>query len=172
MPANIGIKARVKNVGALRARVRALAQRDAVVLRQEDTFFHVSSGRLKLRVIDDAHGELIYYQRTDEVGPTQSEYLISPVADYGALKAVLSSALGVRGVVRKKRELFTIGRTRVHLDDVEGLGAFMELEVVLAPGESQETGHAEAQGLLDSLVIQPGDLVDRAYIDLIEARPL
>ena len=170
MPLNIEIKARVEDLGALRERVRALAQPDAVVLRQEDTFFHVPSGRLKLRVIDDAHGELIYYQREDAPGPTQSEYLISPAAGHDALKAVLSSALGVRGVVRKKRELFTIGRTRVHLDDVEGLGAFMELEVVLAPGESPEAGHAEAQGLLEALLIQPGDLVDGAYIDLIESR--
>ena len=170
MPVNVEIKARVGDVDSLRQRIRALAGGDARVLRQEDSFFQVPSGRLKLRVIDGTQGELIYYDREDEPGPTPSTYLISSVADAEALKEVLSAALGVRGVVRKKRELFMVGRTRVHLDDVEGLGSFMELEVVLASGESAERGHAEAQELLEALLIQPGDLADRAYIDLVESR--
>ena len=170
MPVNVEIKAHVEDLDALRERVRALAGGDASVLRQEDTFFLVPSGRLKLRVIDGEQGELIYYDRGDEPGPTPSEYLISPVADPEALKSVLTAAFGVRGIVRKTRELFIVGRTRVHLDDVEGLGAYMELEVVLEPQESPERGCAEAQELLEALLIQPGDLADRAYIDLVEAR--
>ena len=169
MPVNIEIKARVEDLGFLRERVQAIASGEASILRQEDTFFKVPSGRLKLRVIDASQAELIYYDRDDATGPTRSEYLISPVGDPDALKAVLSVALGVRGVVRKKRELFMIGRTRVHLDDVEGLGPFMELEVVLAPEESPEAGQAEAQKLLEALSIQSGDLVDKAYIDLLSS---
>ncbi len=170
MPVNVEIKARVGDVDSLRERIRVLAGRDARVLRQEDTFFQVPSGRLKLRVIDGTQGELIYYDRDDELGPTPSTYLISPVADPEGLKEVLSGALGVRGVVRKERELFMVGRTRVHLDDVEGLGWFMELEVVLALGESADTGQADVQELLEALLIQPGDLADKAYIDLVESR--
>jgi len=170
VPVNVEIKARVDDMDSLRERVRALAGCDARVLRQEDTFFQIPSGRLKLRVIDETQGELIYYERCDEPGPTPSEYLISPVADPEAFKEVLSAALGVRGVVRKERELFMIGRTRVHLDEVEGLGSFVELEVVLAPEEPAETGHDEAQELLEMLLIPPADLADTAYIDLVESR--
>ncbi len=170
MPVHVEIKARVDDMGALRERVRTLAEAGARLLRQEDTFFQVASGRLKLRVVDGSHGELIYYERDDESGPRPSMYLISPVDDPDALREVLSAALGVRGVVRKTREFFLIGRTRVHLDDVEGLGSFLELEVVLTPGEPAETGHAEAQELLESLLIQSGDLASRAYIDLLETR--
>lgn len=170
MPVNVEIKARVEDVDALRERVRALAGGEGEVLRQEDTFFHVESGRLKLRVIDGTAGELISYDRSNEPGPTPCTYLISPVADPAALKEVLSAALGVRGVIRKERELFMVGRTRVHLDAVESLGVFMELEVVLASEESVETGEAEAQKLMETLLIRPGDLVDGAYIDLAESR--
>jgi predicted adenylyl cyclase CyaB len=168
VPVNVEIKARVRDLDALRVRVQALSKGSPQRLRQDDTFFETPSGRLKLRVIDGKQGELICYQRNDECGPTPSTYQISPAREPDALKRVLSTALGVRGVVRKSREVFAIARTRVHLDRVEGLGSFLELEVVLAPGEPVERGHAEAQELLESLLVRPGDLESRAYVDMIE----
>ena len=79
VPVNVEIKARVGDMDALRKRVQVLAERSPQLLRQDDTFFEIPSGWLKLRVIDGQHGELIYYERDDECGPTPSEYLISPV---------------------------------------------------------------------------------------------
>lgn len=176
VPVNVEIKARVGDPGALRERVLALSEGASQRLRQNDTFFEVPAGRLKLRVIDERQGELICYRRSDERGPTPSAYQISRVDDPDALQRVLSTALGVRGVVRKEREVFLVGRTRVHLDRVEGLGSFLELEVVLAPGEPVERGHAEAQDLLDALRVHPEDLERSAYVDLLETgsghRPL
>ena len=79
-------------------------------------------------------------------GPKRSDYLIVETSDPSTLKATLTAALGVRGVVRKTRRLYLVGQTRVHLDEVEGLGQFMELEVVLRPEQSNAEGQAIADG--------------------------
>jgi adenylate cyclase class IV len=81
---------------------------------------------------------------------------------------VLAAALGVRGEVRKRRELVLVGQTRVHLDVVEGLGTFVELEVVLEAGQSDADGEAVARALLRELGLGEADLLPVAYIDLLE----
>jgi len=83
------------------------------------------------------------------------------------MEAVLARALGVRGVVDKRRELFMIGRTRVHLDEVHGLGHFLELEVVLGDAEPAAGGEREAHELLAKLGVPAAALVAPAYIDLL-----
>ncbi len=168
MGRNVEIKARLADLPALARRVAAIADDGPTVLLQEDTFFPSPRGRLKLRRFESGDGELIYYRRPDATEPEESSYVLSPAADPESLAAALGGALGVRGVVRKKRTLYRVGRTRVHLDEVEGLGDFLELEVVLAPGEGKEAGLAVARELADRLGIAAGDLVARAYIDLLE----
>ena len=86
------------------------------------------------------------------------------------LQRILSSALAVIGEVRKTRTLFLVGRTRIHIDEVEGLGAFIELEVVLRENESHEVGIATAYDLMKRLEIEKSDLLAKAYIDLIIER--
>ncbi len=172
MSVNTEIKARVKDMAALRQRVRCLGDREAEHLCQEDTYFRVADGRLKLRMFDDGRGELIFYTRAAAAGPVSSTYFISRTDDPQSLKVVLTAALGVRGIVRKRRELFMVGRTRVHLDVVEGVGSFMELEVVLAPGESDESGRAEAVALMDGLCIEAEYLLEESYIDLVESHAM
>ncbi len=167
MATNIEIKARIGNLSLLRERAERLSQTHAELLLQEDSFFCVPKGRLKLRVLGSARGELIYYEREDLAGPKSSHYLLFPTSDPAALRAVLEASLGLLGIVRKQRWLFMVGNTRIHLDDVEGLGAFMELEVVLQPGQSAEEGRAIAADLMRQLGIDPGDLVAGAYLDLL-----
>ena len=87
--------------------------------------------------------------------------------DPATLKKILSEAYGIRGVVEKQRTLFLAGQTRIHIDRVEGLGDFMELEVVLNK-ETIEEGEQIARDLMKTLGISPLDLIDRAYIDLLE----
>jgi len=82
---------------------------------------------------------------------------------------VLGQALGAAGRVRKERTLYLIGRTRVHLDRVEGLGDFLELEVVLADGEAEASGLAEARRLMAALGVDEAALVAGAYVDLLTA---
>ncbi|MCG3180139.1 MAG: hypothetical protein BIFFINMI_02494 [Phycisphaerae bacterium] len=168
MPSNVEIKARVRDVARLQRLAEQAASGPPAVLEQEDTFFNVPAGRLKLRDFGDGRGELISYRRPDDDGPMQSEYFIAAVANPAALRRALAAALGVRGVVRKTRLLYLAGRTRIHIDHVQGLGDFMELEVVLAEGEDPQAARREADDLMARLQIAPADLIGCAYIDLLE----
>ncbi len=115
------------------------------MLLQEDTFFHAPNGRLKLRVLQAGPAQLIHYDRPNRQGPKRSNYHVFETNDPENLKTTLSRAFGLRGVVRKERFLYMVGQTRVHLDSVEGLGHFVELEVVLKPGQSDAEGQTIAR---------------------------
>ena len=166
---NVEIKARVADVAALERRAVALADRGPERIAQHDTFFRVARGRLKLRRFEDGRGELIFYERPDSREPVTSSYRIAPTAEAAPLEALLAEALGVRGVVLKERRLYLQGRTRIHVDRVEGLGSFLELEVVLEERESPADGRVEAERLMRELGVRESDLVDVAYIDLLDA---
>jgi adenylate cyclase class IV len=168
MSRNIEIKARVDDLEAVRTRAAAIASGAPQLINQRDTFFVVASGRLKVRAFGDGTGELIAYERANERGPKQSTYTRASCHDAAALCEALARVLPVRGVVNKRREVFLAGRTRIHLDRVEQLGSFVELEVVLADDESPEAGQREAHALLESLAISESDLVPDAYIDLLD----
>lgn len=168
MPANIEIKARPRNFPDLQARAAALSEAPMEVIPQEDTFFHVPKGRLKLRQLAPDRGQLVYYERPDREGPKRSEYHLFETRDPLGLKTTLSLALGVRGVVRKRRHLYQVGQTRIHLDEVKGLGQFMELEVVLRAGQTDAEGQAIARDLMTRLGVGEEDLLEGAYIDLLE----
>ena len=168
MPTNVEIKARVENIDALRARARSLAGSEPEVLNQVDTFFAVPAGRFKLRRRSDDSGELIFYRRPDQPGPKRSSYFIYPTADPETLALVLARALGVRGVVEKQREVYQVGQTRIHIDEVRDLGRFLELEVVLREGQSTAEGEQIANDLLLELGIPRSGLISGAYIDLLE----
>lgn len=170
MPANIEIKARVPDFAALRQRAAALSDTPVEIIPQEDTFFHTPKGRLKLRLLAPDRAQLVYYERPDQDGPKRSNYHIFATSDPENLKTTLALALGVRGVVRKTRYLYLVGQTRLHLDDVEGLGHFMELEVVLHPGQSDAEGQAVAEDLMARLGVRKEDLIDGAYMDLLEKK--
>jgi adenylate cyclase class IV len=169
MPRNIEIKARVPELDVLRAAVVALVSHPGETLEQEDTFFAVPNGRLKVRRFSDGTGELISYHRADQRGPKESVYTRCPYQNARALSETLGEVLPVRGVVTKRREVFLVGRTRIHLDQVHLLGCFVEFEVVLSERESAEDGERVARELLHTLHISTTRLVAEAYIDLLEA---
>ena len=168
MPRNVEIKARVRDFEALRERAEALSDTPVEILDQLDTFYITPRGRLKLRVLAPDRCELIQYARPDDLGAKTSTYEIVRSNDPAAFSRILESALPIRGVVSKRRHLYLIGPTRLHLDEVEDLGTFMELEVVLSKGETSEYGAQIAQDLMDKLGIVEADLVSGAYIDLME----
>jgi predicted adenylyl cyclase CyaB len=170
MPSNIEIKARARDFSGIRSRAEALADTPVEVIAQEDTFFAVSQGRLKLRIRNADAAQLIYYERPDQGGPKRSDYQIFETEDPDRLKLTLSRALGIRGIVRKTRYLYLVGQTRVHVDDVEGLGQFMELEVVLRPDQPDADGQAIARDLMSKLGVAESDLLEGAYMDLLEER--
>lgn len=167
---NIEIKARVTDMAALMATASGIADKGPIELIQDDTFFHCPGGRLKLRTFSDGQGELIFYRRADEHGPKESFYVRSPTASPGTLREALALGYGVSGRVLKRRTLFLVGRTRIHLDEVEGLGHFAEIEVVLADDENADGGIIEAQHVMAQLGITPSQLIEGAYVDLIAGR--
>jgi len=167
MPRNVEIKARIDSVSALLPQAAALAGGSPTEIVQDDTFFCCETGRLKLRAFSATAGELIYYRRPDQPGPKESFYLISPTSAPDALRESLTLAYGHTGRVRKRRTLFVVGQTRIHLDQVEGLGDFLELEVVLQEGETTQSGIDTANRLMSQLGIDATQLINAAYIDLL-----
>src|SRR5206468_9995295 len=143
----IEIKARVSDLPRLRVKVGSLAPAPPAVFFQTDTFFVVPRGRLKLRQLSDGSGELIFYKRPDQAGPKPSAYVRCACPTPKAVLEVLGQALGVRGVVEKRREVFKISRSRIHLDEVRALGTFLEIEVVLDDGDAAD-GERVARELL------------------------
>jgi predicted adenylyl cyclase CyaB len=169
MARNIEIKARIDDLRDIQIRAAALADQGPIEIAQDDTFFRCAEGRLKLRAFSNQTGELIFYRRADQAGPKESFYVRSPTQSPDSLRHALTLAYGLAGRVVKQRTIFLVGRTRIHLDRVQGLGDFLELEVVLSDGESAKVGQREAEGLLIQLRIAPEQLVATAYVDLLSA---
>lgn len=136
---------------------------------QTDTYYRVPHGRLKLRQIAGQGGAtLIAYDRPDEPASRYSDYLLAPVADPDALRATLALALGVLVVVRKRRELWRYGATRIHLDAVDGLGSFVELETVFG-GQPAAAAVAEHLLVRDRLGLAALVAIPGGYADLLLA---
>ena len=171
MPRNIEIKARIDSVETLLPRARALADRDAELIAQDDSFFAVPHGRLKLRQFADGSAELIHYHRPDSGEAKASDYVRVPVPDPAALREALARGCGLRGRVQKQRWLLLAGQTRIHLDRVEGLGDFMELEVVLRDGQDDAAGAAIAEDLMRALGLAEAPRLAGSYLDLLAALP-
>jgi len=135
---------------------------------------HPGHARRSAEVLDlGGHGRVsrildhVGRQRPDQGGPKESRYSISKTTSPATLRELLSQALGEVGGVEKHRTLFLIGRTRIHLDRVKGLGDFLELEVVLGEHEAPQAGIGEAQKLMAKLGVKPSQLVHGAYLDLL-----
>lgn len=168
MSRNVEIKARIDNLEDLERKIEEIADRKPSEIIQDDTFFRCTNGRLKLRTFSNGSGELIFYKRADESGPKECFYLISKTPEPETMRKTLDLAYGAVGRVQKRRMLYFIGRTRIHLDRVEGLGDFLELEVVLADGESSKDGVDEAKAIVCRLGVNDSQLIEGAYVDLLE----
>jgi predicted adenylyl cyclase CyaB len=164
---NVELKVRVKNLSPLRQRLETLGARREGVLRQTDTYFHAIDGRLKLREMGEGGAELIAYDRPDERGARVSDYRLVPVERPTEMKEALERALGIRAVVAKERELWLLRQTRIHLDRVEGLGAFVELETVVGHRTLEAAGQ-EFEEVVAAIGLEMADSLDGSYVDLVE----
>ena len=168
MARNVEIKARIDSIAGIEPRVLAIADSGPRELLQDDTFFRCEAGRLKLRTQSPQSGELIFYCRSDEPGPKESFYVCSPISSPESVRELLSQAYGATGRVVKRRILYLVGRTRIHLDYVQDLGEFVELEVVLREEKTPEEGVREAHERMRKLGIESVQLIDCAYVDLLD----
>lgn len=167
MNQNIEIKAKATDYSEQLKTAETLSDTPIEILKQEDTFFNVNEGRLKLRKFSETHGELIFYRRSNTKQAKQSSYKICPTETPELLKKTLIMALGIIGIVRKTRFLFHYGQTRIHLDKVENLGHFIEFEYVLKPNEDLTNVQNVIAKLMRKLKISEDDLISHAYIDLL-----
>lgn len=168
---NIELKARLADLEAARRVAVEVATERAGVQHQVDTYFHVAHGRLKLREIAGAGAQLVWYERPDEEGPKESDYRLVSVPDAEGIKAALTGALGVRVVVSKRREIFLARNVRIHLDEVDGLGTFLEFEAVLGPDVDDAAGRQQVDDLMRRFGIRADDLLPGSYADLLRPVP-
>jgi adenylate cyclase class IV len=139
-------------------------------LHRRDTYFHAVQGRLKLREAPPEPAELMGYPRAELAGPKVSLYRVVQVADHNALIEALSESLGVKVVVEKARRLLRWRNVRIHLDHVEGLGDFVELEAVAASPGGLEVERDRVEQLRATLGIADEHLVAHGYADLLVRR--
>lgn len=174
MAKNIEIKARFDDLSRARILAQAMGARKRAMLTQVDTYFPVPNGRLKLREIrgDERRAELIWYARPDRPTARASTYALVPVPDPQALKIALTAALGVARIVCKRRELWMFKNVRIHLDRVEGLGSFVELEAVVGPRHSSTASRQNLLQVQAALGIEPGMLLSQSYSDLVQTAKL
>ena len=164
---NIEIKARTDNQEQIRAILKSKNADFKGIDHQIDTYFNVSSGRLKLRE-GNIENQLIYYQRKNQEGPKQSDVTLFKSDPGSSLKEVLTKALGILVVVEKKREIYFIDNVKFHLDTVEGLGTFVEIEAIDINGTiGKEKLSEQCRFFLDLFNIPGEDLVPVSYSDLL-----
>lgn len=165
---NLEIKAVDQAPTRSAAACRRLGARDHGLIGQRDTYFSVRRGRLKLRE-EQGRAELIHYERSDVAEARESRYRRIEVADPPAVRAALSAALGIVAVVEKERHLFVWKTVRIHLDEVKGLGSFVELEAIASPGGDRSRERGLIAELRAALSIDTSRLVASSYCDQIKA---
>ena len=164
---NIELKARDADPRRSLALCEEIGAEDRGVLVQWDTYFRVAQGRLKLREEDGAAPHLIAYERPDLTDSRESRYRIVEVAQPEELKTALSAALGVAVVVRKERRLFLWeGNVRIHLDQVDGLGNFIEFEAIATSGSDLSREEEQVQSLRETFAIAERNVIGESYHDL------
>ncbi|KAL3267408.1 hypothetical protein HHI36_011537 [Cryptolaemus montrouzieri] len=166
---NVEVKAIIKDLDYINKRIEEMKLGEPRIINQHDIFYKIPQGRLKMRKFEDNSGELIYYERSDIEGPKLSSYNKATISSSSLedLSTVLKRALGSQGEVKKTRRLYMLDQTRIHIDYVEDLGDYMELEVVLLPNQSIEDGEEIASSIMKQLNIGKEDFIASAYVDLL-----
>ncbi len=163
---NIELKARLDDVPAARRVAETLATQRLGIQEQIDTYFRCTHGRLKLRQISGQTAQLVWYMRPSDPRPKTSDYHLVPAPHPETLIAALRAAMGVVNVVRTRREIYLWHNVRIHLDEVEGLGQFLEFEAVLSPEIDEAAGREQLEQLIGEFHIQPADLLAGSYTDM------
>lgn len=136
--------------------------------QQTDTYFNVPNGRLKLRE-GNIENNLIYYERSNQAGPKDSFFRLVKTEDSTGLKEALAKAMGIKVEVKKSREIYFIRNVKFHIDEVPGLGSFVEIEAGnnLAPEMTRDQLKEQCEYYLQQFAIRPEDLLEMSYSDML-----
>jgi adenylate cyclase, class 2 len=163
---NLELKARLNDFAAAREMALSLSTDYVGIQIQTDTYFNSPQGRLKLREIENLASQLIWYDRPDEANLKTSNYFLVPTDSPEDMKSLLAAACGIHVTVKKRREIFMVRNVRIHLDQVEGLGDFLEFEAVLSPETDEETSRTLLDFLREKFVITDDSLLPGSYGEL------
>ena len=166
MPSNLELKVRIASIRHASSLAFKLGARRGGVLAQTDTYYRSPSGRLKVRETQGKQSELIYYHRRNFKGNRYSDYRRIPIEGPREMKGLLADLLGVLCVVKKERRLFLYKNSRIHLDTVQGLGNFLEFEVLVTNGKRQ--ARTLMKELWKALEIRNNAVVAGSYSDLLQ----
>ncbi len=168
---NVELKAQLPALDAARDIARKLATDRLPDQHQVDTYFRCHTGRLKLREIAGAPAQLIAYQRPDTTAAKASRYYLMDVPDAATMLEGLTTSLGILVRVEKRREIYFYQNVRIHLDQVAGLGTYLEFEAVLDSDAEIEAGEKVVAWLQAQFDIQQNDLLTSSYSDMLAPRP-
>lgn len=164
---NVEVKARCTNPESIRSYLLNHQADFKGVDEQTDTYFNVINGRLKLRE-GNIENNLIFYERSNLAGPKNSRFHLVKIQDAGGLKDVLAKSNGIKTVVKKKREIYYIGNVKFHLDEVPGLGSFVEIEAGNVFADlSQDELQRQCDFYMKELSIEHQDLIENSYSDML-----
>ena len=161
------LKARCNNADKVRDVLNVEGADFKGVDKQTDTYFHCENGRLKLRE-GNIENSLIFYKRENKAGPKVSEVTISKIANDHHIKDVLTKAYGVFIEVKKEREIYFIENIKFHIDQLQDLGNFVEIEAIDSTGQlTKEELEEQCKQFLTLFDIKPEDLITDSYSDLL-----
>ncbi|MBI4832634.1 MAG: class IV adenylate cyclase [Candidatus Lindowbacteria bacterium] len=165
---NIELKVSVDGFDGIMPLLMNMGAVFAEIIRQVDTYYETGNGRLKIREINDCDFELIFYQRPNRTNSRISNYHWTTIASeqLRSFKHALGKALGEKAVVKKERRLWMYGNTRIHLDEVVGLGTFLELETVVKKGCLKEA-RVEHKKVVESLGLSRFKKIPDSYSDML-----
>jgi len=164
---NVEIKARTNKANTIRNFLLDNKAEFKGVDEQTDTYFNVEHGRLKLRQ-GNIENNLIFYNRPNQSGPKQSDFDVLKVEDSNLLREMLAKSIGIKVLVHKKREIYFIGNVKFHIDSLEGLGQFVEIEASNKEYPVDITQlHQQCIYYMKEFGIEEGDLVNLSYSDML-----
>lgn len=165
---NIELKISLDDFKQTKICLKKIGAKRQCVLHQIDTYFNTEKGRLKLREIDNMEYELIYYERPNESNSKISNYQITHInnGDKDKLKDELCATRGEKVIIKKNRELWVYKHTRIHLDSVESLGRFLELETVISNIDMNEA-QSEHSNIIEELHLSQCKRLDSSYGDML-----
>lgn len=164
MPKNFEIKCRIRNLSAIKEILVSDRKYKYSFEKQRDIYYKVKSGRLKLRIINEKISDLIYYNRKEQNRERVSNFVISSTNNFKELNFIMTEQFEVMVIVNKKREIFVKDNIRIHLDTVNKLGKFLEIEIMF---KDLKKAKKLMEELKDLLRLNPKDFIKSSYSDLL-----
>ena len=161
---NFEIKCRISNLSAIKEKLSSDRNYKYSVEKQRDIYYNVKSGRLKLRIINEKNSDLIYYNRKEKNSERVSNFVISSTLNFRELNFIMTEQFKVMVIVNKKREIFVKDNIRIHLDTVNKLGKFLEIEIMFKDLNKAKKLMEELKEMLN---LNSKDFIKSSYSDLL-----